>query len=747
MTTDSTTAPGTDSSNTSTETDSGTETDSDSDSETDTDAISCEVDPDATPQCGDGLVAPGEFCPGEVLSAHSSASRRRLSAADINADGAVDILVASEFEIRAFYNDGSSALHGYATDVSLGTVGIGRVIATGDFNGDGALDVTVARADQSLQVYRGNSFGAMTSLPPIVVGYNVFSVAVGDFNEDGVDDVVAGGNLWYGVLNGNLSGPFMITGDNVIDAVIAGDINGDARVDLVYAYQNKIVVYLKKALGPGFEDPVEVLDATKVRDLELADVDGDDALDLIAAMPTTQSIAVLLGDGLGDFIYSPQLVHAASIAPTDVEVLDYNGDGRADIAFTSDAANVNTVHLLIGEDTPSLFAAGPSVSLPESANVASADFNGDGMDDLLASVRKVPGAVRVYWGNAELAMEFTSIINSGAPSGLAVGDINADGNPDFFAACSVGPCSSVYLGNSQGWLETPDFDTSNSGITDLVARDFNADGHLDFAVAQEGGIGLFLGNGVGGTAPEVFYASEGMTPHAIEAADFNADGVDDLVLSTAERRVEVFAGFGDGQFASAGVPLTLNGAPKKTKDLTIGDFNGDAKPDVFEVSEESTQSRLYRGLGGYNLQEGLIALTVPATRVNSGDLNGDGLLDLILAMPTADRVTVKYGNGDGTFMDEIIYTHCARPYGVATFDLDADGDLDVASACADQFTHGTIVLLNDGEGTLTLEHTESYGGSTLEADIVVADMNNDCAPDLVMSPYDTLSVGVLVADP
>ena len=171
MTTDSTTAPGTDSSNTSTETDSGTETDSDSDSETDTDAISCEVDPDATPQCGDGLVAPGEFCPGEVLSAHSSASRRRLSAADINADGAVDILVASEFEIRAFYNDGSSALHGYATDVSLGTVGIGRVIATGDFNGDGALDVTVARADQTLQVYRGNSFGAMTSLPPIVVGY------------------------------------------------------------------------------------------------------------------------------------------------------------------------------------------------------------------------------------------------------------------------------------------------------------------------------------------------------------------------------------------------------------------------------------------------------------------------------------------------------------------------------------------------------------------------------------------------
>ena len=114
MTTDSTTAPGTDSSNTSTETDSGTETDSDSDSETDTDAISCEVDPDATPQCGDGLVAPGEFCPGEVLSAHSSASRRRLSAADINADGAVDILVASEFEIRAFYNDGTGALQDLA---------------------------------------------------------------------------------------------------------------------------------------------------------------------------------------------------------------------------------------------------------------------------------------------------------------------------------------------------------------------------------------------------------------------------------------------------------------------------------------------------------------------------------------------------------------------------------------------------------------------------------------------------------
>ena len=42
---------------------------------------------------------------------------------------------------------------------------------------------------------------------------------------------MAGGNLWYGVLNGNLSGPFMITGDNVIDAVIAGDINGDATVD------------------------------------------------------------------------------------------------------------------------------------------------------------------------------------------------------------------------------------------------------------------------------------------------------------------------------------------------------------------------------------------------------------------------------------------------------------------------------------------------------------------------------------
>jgi hypothetical protein len=137
-----------------------------------------------------------------------------------------------------------------------------------------------------------------------------------------------------------------------------------------------------------------------------------------------------------------------------------------------------------------------------------------------------------------------------------------------------------------------------------------------------------------------------------------------------------------------------------------------------------------------------------------GDVNGDSKLDLVVAnvtgSPSGGGVGVLLGNGDGTFQPALTYALAGEnPYAVALGDLNGDKKLDVVVANGD----GSIgVLLGNGDGSFQTPVSYSAGGLSTDS-VVIADVNNDGKLDVITaslyaggSDYSDGSVAVLLGN-
>jgi len=127
--------------------------------------------------------------------------------------------------------------------------------------------------------------------------------------------------------------------------------------------------------------------------------------------------------------------------------------------------------------------------------------------------------------------------------------------------------------------------------------------------------------------------------------------------------------------------------------------------------------------------------------VTSGDLNGDGIPDLITgregAYPElATDVVVMMGNGDGTFGEAVLYRAGSGLPTLAVDDLDGDGHSDVVSA--NNWSDDVSILLNSGDGTL-LPAVE-YGIGSSPSSVEIGDLDMDGAPDLVVARRNAVSI-------
>jgi hypothetical protein len=126
--------------------------------------------------------------------------------------------------------------------------------------------------------------------------------------------------------------------------------------------------------------------------------------------------------------------------------------------------------------------------------------------------------------------------------------------------------------------------------------------------------------------------------------------------------------------------------------------------------------------------------------IASGDLNGDGKLDVVVANYDADTVSVLLGNGDGTFQSKVDYAVGADPHGVVSGDFNGDGKADLA--VADWNASRVSVLLGAGNGTFGAAATYHAGG--VPANLVTADFNGDGVSDLAVVDFSGSSAGVLL---
>jgi hypothetical protein len=326
------------------------------------------------------------------------------------------------------------------------------------------------------QIAQAQQFAPAVNYP---TGINPGGVAVGDFNQDGIPDLVtANGAGTVSILLGNGDGTFRPSRDYGAgvgtSSVAVGDFNGDGKPDLVVANNGGFGVLLGNGDGT-FQPVVEYNTVVPLGFVAVADFNGDGKLDLVVAGGprfTGPFLGVFLGKGDGTF--APAAVTGQGFYALSVAVGDFNGDGRLDLAVTF--AGI-TVLLGNGDGT---FQAGVGSSIGEfqfAVGIASGDFNGDGKLDLVVG-NDVGDGYGVLIGNGDGTFQAPVIDRTITPLADAVGDFNGDGKLDLFVP------GALLLGNGDGTFR---FDAAYpGGDSAVVAADLNSDGLLDVAATNFG---------------------------------------------------------------------------------------------------------------------------------------------------------------------------------------------------------------------------------------------------------------------
>jgi len=328
-------------------------------------------------------------------------------------------------------------------------------------------------------------------------------------------------------------------------------------------------------------------------------------------------------------------------------------------------------------------------------------------------------------------------------------DLNADGKPDLAGAGAN--AVSVMLGNGEGTFR-PKTDFPVGTQTQAVAAgDFNSDGKVDLVVtlnSPQFSLALLTGTGTGTfNAPTFFPNTSGFDSPAIAATDLNGDGRLDLVVMhtiscftapcRAARSITILLGNGNGTFQTPS-EIDVGTGPMA---MAVVDLNRDGIKDV-AIGGGNTELSILLGVGNGTFVRQPVVTLVPGgdlfsacNDIGVGDLNRDGIQDLVVPLGNGEGNAILIGNGNGTFQvrSRIQIDETSAPLHVAVADFNRDGFLDIARTMGDG-TNGLLqILRGNGDGTFQAPNrylvpppVSSRGGIM----ILAGDWNADAKPDI-----------------
>lgn len=335
----------------------------------------------------------------------------------------------------------------------------------------------------------------------------------------------------------NFAGATIATGQNP-RSVAVGDFDRDGIQDLaVSSTANTVRIFL--GVGDGTFTPVvpDVPVGFTPNSVVVGDFDGDGMQDLATANSGGGNASVMLGNGDGTFTPAvPRDTPVASSLARTIKVADLNNDHRQDFIVTNENGNTVSVRLGNGNGT---FGGASNVFVGNNPIGASiGDFNADGRHDLAITRRTAGNTVLVLLnttaspGGLATFGPSTIVFTAVDPYWVAVGNFNAGANQDLVIANAGASHVSVLSGNGTGGFAFVNNYASGSSPQAAETGDFNGDGNQDVVVANAGAdnLAVLLGDGAGSfDVPRTF--GTGTLPGSVAVGDFNGDGMQDLAAT------------------------------------------------------------------------------------------------------------------------------------------------------------------------------------------------------------------------